>query len=291
MAGLALMVLSQGIPTVDPSSIYGMKTFTTNEKFGFLPEKIALGFAPTELDGITMHVMKGTSELTKGGFYGTETPYPSFRMLRYIPEPVVNLPDAGAYTIEFRQNGTPFSKFPFEVRKKSGGDEFNPTTSWQFVTPVDKSGFLAYSASEDTNVWLHFWMAPDRESIPKNSMVEVKLMSGGKVVAHALPHKVQETHNIKHTFKLMKPEGQGRAAFTKSHLNALGSGVTAVVTNSGKEIRKFNWKVSDGKVELHPRSKSDHSPRTDYWIPRRLAGSPEGYQFFHLQELYWATSQ
>lgn len=288
---LLLAGLSQNTtPVIDASSVYGMKTFTQNAQFGFLPDRYTLAFAPANIEQITMHVLQGETELTGGQLYATETPYPAFRMLRF-QQPTVELPEPGQYTIEFRHAGQPVSRFPFEIRKKAGGDEFNPTVTWQFVTPVDRMGNLTFSNSDNSHVWLNAWIAPDREAIPMGAMLKITLSHNGKTVAHALDFKVQESFNARRGFKLMKPEGQGRSAFNKSDLLALNGTVTGKILLNGTPIRTFEWTIAGGKITPHPRSAADFSPRTNYLLPRRQAGSPEGYQFFHLEEQYWTTSK
>lgn len=289
VAALASTLLLQSpLPAIDPSSVYGMKTFTTNPEFGFLPDKLVVGFAPSNMDDLTMHVLKGSESKASGGFYPTETPYPAFRVLRFQPKPTIELAEPGEYTIEFRLKDQPLTRLPFRIEKKQSGDEFNPTVSWEFHTPVDRAGNLTMSNADDGQVWMNAWLAPGREGLAMRSSVTIKLSHGGKVVAEALPFMFQEPQNARRGFKLFKPGG--RTPFKKSDLNALNGTLTGTITHPTKTLRTFTWTVSGGKVQPHPRSASDYAPRTDYWIPRRLAGSAEGYQFFHLEEQYWAMS-
>jgi len=283
---ITIAPVAQTLPAFEPNSVYGMKTFTTNPAFGFLPDKFVVGFAQDGAEKLTMHVLQGSTEVTGGGFYETETPYAGFRVLRYVPLPTVELPQAGAYVIEFRSDGKAVSRFPFEIKKLVSGDEFNSKTSWDFITPVDRMGNLTTSNEKDTNVWLNAWLAPAREQIPLRSMAEIKLTHGGKVVANALPYMFQEPQNTRRSFKLFKPGG--RTSFSKSDLMALSGEVVGTITGSGKTLRTFRWTISGGKVKPFAQSESSYSPRTDYWLPRRLAAAAEGYQFYHLEECYWA---
>ncbi|MCC7435561.1 MAG: hypothetical protein IT363_12820 [Methanoregulaceae archaeon] len=282
------LLLQSPLPAIDPSSVYGMKTYTTNPSFGFLPDKFAVGFAPADIDRLTMHVLKGSEPKAEGGFYATDTPYPAFKMLRFQPMPTIELAEPGEYVIEFRYGGAAVTRLPFRIEKKQTGDEFNPVVSWEFHTPVDKAGNLTFSNADDGQVWLNAWLAPAREGIAMRSSATIRLSHGGKVVAEALPFMFQEPQNARRGFKLFKPGG--RTPFKKSDLAGLSGAVTGTISLPAKTLRTFAWTVNGGKVQPHPRSASDHSPRTDYWIPRRLAGSAEGYQFFHLEEQYWAIS-
>jgi len=288
---LSATLASQSAPAVDASSIYGMRTYLTNPEFGFMPDKIALAFPPADKESITMHVLKGSSEVTGGGLYFTETPYPSFRILRFTPMPIVNLAEAGDYTIEFRNGGTPFSKFPFTIKKQTSGDEFNQTVTWDFITPVDRMGTLNYSNANNSSVWLSAWMAPVRDSIPMRSMATVKLTNNGTVIAHHVKYMFQEPYPKRYTFQLTKPGGQGNAPFNKSDLLKVSGDVVGTIEVNGKRLRTFTWNVSGGQIKAHPRSASTFEPRTSYLLPRRLAGAEAAYQFFHLEEQYWAESK
>jgi len=276
------------LPAIDPSSVYGMRTYTTNPEFGFLPDKFVVGFAPSNLDELTMHLLKGGEAKASGGFYATETPYPAFRVLRFQPMPTVQLAEPGEYVIEFRLKDQAVTRLPFRIERKQSGDEFNPTVSWEFHTPVDRAGNLTFSNADDGQVWLNAWLAPVREGIALRTTASIKLSHGGKVVAEALPFMFQEPQNARRGFKLFKPGG--RTPFKKSDLLKLNGTITGTIAVPSKTLRTFSWTVQGMKILPHPRSAADHSPRTDYWIPRRLAGGAEGYQFFHLEEQYWAIS-
>lgn len=292
VAGLFLTCVAQSAtPVVEPGSIYGMRTYTENPEFGFLPDKYVVAFPPTDIEQFKMHVLKGSTEVMSDGFYATATPYPTFKVLR-CKTPTVSLVEPGDYVIEFRSGGQPVSRFPFTIKKNQSGDEFNTSTSWDFITPMDKMGSLSFSnTEEDPQVWFNFWNAPGREGIALRSNSTIRLSHGGKEIAHTLPYMFQETPNKRTGLKLMRMPATGRAAFTKSDLLKLNGPVTGTVVVNGKTVRTFTWNVNGGKVATHPRSASDHTPRTDYWLPRRLAAAAEGRQFYHLEEQYWAQSK
>lgn len=56
-----------------------------------------------------MAVKKGAAEITKGGFYPTDT----FIVLRFQAEPIVQLAEPGDYVIKFQYKGQAVSSFPF----------------------------------------------------------------------------------------------------------------------------------------------------------------------------------
>lgn len=217
----------QGTTAIEPSSVYGMRTYTNRPEFGMLPDKMVVAFPPAEISKLTMHVSKGAQEITGGTFYETETPYPNFKVLRYQPLPEIVLGEQGDYIIEFRNGGTAVSKFPFKIEKKSVGDAFNPVTYWEFITPVDKMGTLNYSNANDTDVWFSVWIAPRREGIAMRSTATIRLLHNGKEVAHSLNWVIQEPHNARKSFKMMKMPAAGRAAFKKSDLLKLTGTITA----------------------------------------------------------------
>lgn len=273
----------------EPGSVYGMKTYLNNAEFGFYPDKLAM-FVPAgqDLSGVTMHVLKGTQEATGGAIEFTETPYPTFRMARFIATPTVSLAEPGDYVIEFRNGGTAFTRLPFKIAKKASGDQFNPTVSWDFITPVDKMASVTTSNSTDGPLWIGYWLAASREGIPARAAIKGSITSRGKVIGHLKDHIVQEMHNYRREFRMLAGTS-GNAVLKKSDLSKLSGDMTVTLTTGGKTLRKFVWKIEGGKVSPLPRSLATHKPTTDYWIPRRLGTSSQGYQFFHLEEIYWAS--
>jgi len=277
-------------PAIEPGSVYATKTYLNNAEFGILPDKFVVAFPPASEDELTMHVMKSGQEVISGSFYWTDSPYPTFKVLRFKPVPVITLKETGDYSFDFKSGGQVVSRLPFKLTKRSGGDEFNPTVTWDFHTPFDRMGGLSFSNSVDRQVLLHGWFAPGREGIPLRTMAKIELTHNGKLIAHALDSMFQEPQNERRFFKLLQPPVSSRAAFKKSDLLKLSGTVTAKITIPGKTIRTFTWTISGGKIQPHARSAGDFSPRSDYWPPRRL-GLEIDNQFWHLEEVYWTESK
>ncbi|MEZ5163329.1 MAG: hypothetical protein R2688_06170 [Fimbriimonadaceae bacterium] len=291
MLSAALLIATQTpTPAINPASVYGMRTYTKNASFGFLAEKMQVGFVPDNIESMTTHILDAQGQEVYGGkFYEDPSNYPNFRLLRVQSNPQVYIEKPGKYAFEFRNNGQPISKFPFEITRKSTGDEFNPTYSWEFITPVDKMGYLYFDSSkEDGNVYVAAWIAPCRENLPNKGMADVSLTFNGKQVAGYKGVYFTEPHNRKYVMKMGKTTAMGKFAW--SDLQKLTGTLALNITINSKGVRKFVWNITSGKPKAHPRSASDYSPRTDYWIPRILGGMEEGYQNWTLLEQYWATS-
>jgi hypothetical protein len=277
-------------PTMDPGSFYGMRTYTNNAEFVCMPEKLAVGFAPENTDDLTLHFLKedGTEVVGKG-VYSDDTKYPAFKILR-ISSAEVRLTDSGKYRGELRHKGTPVSVFPFEIVRKMEGDEFNPTYFWDFRTPVDKMGTLSFSNTEaDATVWVTWWNAPRREGIPMKSSATMALYHNGKKIASGTPVFYQEPQNQRWIMRMDTLKGFEQ--FRKASLLKLGGVVEGRLMTGEKALRTFKWTIEGGKVQPIARSQSGYEPRTEYWMPRSLAGTKQGYQFYHLEEQYWATSE
>ena len=84
---------------------------------------------------------------------------------------------------------------------------------------------------------------------------------------------------------------KGFEQFRKEDLLKLNGVVEGRLMMGTQALRTFKWTINGGKVKPIARSEGSFEPRTDYWMPRGLAGIKQGYQFFHLEEQYWASSQ
>lgn len=285
------LALQAPAPTINPASVYGLKTYTANPAFGFLPDRFEVGFPPSTPEDLTMQVMKvgSTEPIVSGGFYTHANNYPNFHVLRFIPVPTVDLPDSGKYMIEFRNKSEKVSEFPFEITRKATGDEFNPTYFWDYKTPVDKMGAIYFDTSKtDGNVFAMAWFAPRREGIAENAGATVILNHNGKAVAEAKGLFFQEPQNARRIMRLNSTEKIGK--FTQTDLRKLNGKIELVVKVGTKVIRKFPWTIANGQFKLYPKSVTDFAPRTGYFVPRYLAGSAEGYSNFTLCELHWSDN-
>lgn len=288
---IALLGNQAPTPAIDAASFYGAKTFTSNAEFGILPERFVIGFAPENIEEVSMHVFKADgAEVFGGGVYETFTDYPAFKLLHLKGVPTLNLSESGAYYAEFRHKGVAINKFPFEIQKKSEGDEFNPTYFWDFRTPVDRMGTLNFSNTEPNGkVYVSAWVAPRREGFGPNASATMSLHHGGKKIAESEPFYFQKKENERQYWRLNGLKGFQQ--FTKADLAKLSGSLEAQLTMGTKVIRKFKWSMTAGKVKPIARSESSYTPRTDYWMPRNLGGVIHGYQGFHLMEQYWSTSE
>lgn len=288
---IASIVLSQSsLPAINPASFYGLRTYPTNPAFGIYPDGLQVGFVPANINDLTMHVLKADgTEIVGGNLYESGNIIPAFRTLRFAPSPTLEFSEAGKYTVEFRNKTTPVSRFPFEITKKATGDEFNPTVSWDYKTPVDNMGALYFDNSKpDGTVYAMAWFAPGREGIPNKAGATVELTHNGKVLANHKGLFFQKPHNFREVMILNGVEKFKK--FGSADLLKLNGNVVLSVKVNGKQIRKFVWAIADGKVKLHPRSESSFAPRTDYWIPRYLGGREEGYSTITLMEHHWSTN-
>lgn len=292
MIALALLLANQSAtPTINPTSIYGLETFTTGAKFGLDLSKVQIAFAPENIDEISFRLTDETdSEITKGKFYETTLNEPLFRILRYTRAIPLEIEKPGSYTLTFFHNENPISSFPFNLTRKVGGDEFKPTFAWDFKTPVDQMAHLYYEPSDSgEGIYVGAWFAPGREGIPLKSTTVVTLLNNGKAVANSKDLYFSEPKNKRYIMRLSAISKMGY--FTIADLKKLKGEVTLEVKADGKIIRRFPWKIEEGEMpNVFPRSQSSYEPRTDYWIPRYMGGINEGYSRWKLMEQYWTSN-
>lgn len=275
---------------MEPMTFYGMRTYANQANFGFLLESQTLVMAPPNYEAMTFHLLKGGQELVSYGHYWDETPLPAFRMARLqYPSPIW-LEQEGDYVAEYRIEGKTISAFPFSIKKTSGGDAYNPTTSWAYKTPIDRMGVLHVEQDKDGPVAISFMLHAAAEGIAKGSTFVAKISHNGRVIGTTPTTYISETYNYKYWTRLYfdGPNGRGEE-FNWSDLAKLSGTIKIDIEVGGKAVRSFTYTATaPGQIKGHARSELNYSPATGHFPPRRISTDGGRFQLHHA---WWADSK
>lgn len=285
---IAALVAQQPGPCVDPFSFYGMRTYTENSEFSFLGTDWLLLIAPENYQEITFHLMKGGQEFHPHQLLFQEPPLAGVRKME-VQGPPKQIAEAGDYVAEFRLKDKAISKFPFSIKKTSGGDPFKPTVKWSYTTPIDRMGMLHADPEIDSRVYLSFMMHGDRDGFANGSPWHVKMFHNGKLVAESQERKITSLSNKPYDAFFMVKENGGRAnELNYSEMMKMPGTLRFDVDVKGKKARSFTYTLSGGSIKPHPRSELSYQPATGYFPPRKPVQRVGQWEFHHA---WWADSQ
>ncbi|MHC4106425.1 MAG: hypothetical protein ACYSR9_15905 [Planctomycetota bacterium] len=190
----------------------------------------------------------------------------------------VTLTNPDIYTIVWLVDGKPVTRLPVRLEVASGGDDpFNPGTKFSFDGYWRTFAFLTDVSDSDDIPELHYWLGGKDLAPGKNTGKPfIALYRDGKMVAHNkkqgpgiirsghfdraksflyFPHEVKKSPNAVY-FRLKDWLVDGKYEIRVTRLS------------DGEMIRSFDFNVSGGKFEEHPRTKFGYEPQTDFIAPR-----------------------
>ncbi len=190
----------------------------------------------------------------------------------------VTLSKPGVYQIVYLVDGKPVTRFPFRlVQASAGNDPFNPQKTYRF------DGYWRTFAYITINNWggkkvpeINYWLGgmdlPEGKSRDRQI---VTLYRNGKMVAHSkrTSGEYQSGHFKEYRTMLyhIHPAGKEANAVPFALNDWQVDGTYEVRVNrlaDGVALRSYDFKVVNGKIEGHPRSKLGYQPQIDYIAPR-----------------------
>lgn len=206
----------------------------------------------------------------------------------------VKLTRPDLYTIVWLVDGKPVTRLPVRLEVASeGNDPFNPGKTYRFDGYWRTFAFLTDISKPDDIPELHYWvggkdLAPGKET----GRPFVALYRDGEMVAHMkkqgpghfrVGHFEQERTFLYHPHK-RKESPNARYFQLKDWLVDGTYEIQVTREADGKMIRSFDFRVSGGKFEPHPRTKLGYQPQTDYIAPRV---QKKGSTALELEEAFW----
>ncbi len=190
----------------------------------------------------------------------------------------ITLTKSGIYNIVYFVDGKPVTRLPFRLLQKSAGDDpFNPQKTYQFDGYWRTFAFILMDKWKGDD-WpeVYYWLGGlDLPAGKDRDKQIVTLYRNGKMVAHSkrtegifVAGHFKTVHN--HLYHI-HPENKAYNARPFLLKDWLKDGIYEVRVNRLSDkaaLRSFDFKVVNGKIENHPRTKLGYKPQTDYIAPR-----------------------
>jgi hypothetical protein len=206
----------------------------------------------------------------------------------------VTLSKPGIYTIVYLVDGKPATRLPVRlVQTAAGDDPFNPQKKYGF------DGYWRTFALITMNTWkgekfpeVFYWLGGiDLPEGKTRDSQMATLLRDGKVVAHSKRNVgiIQPGHFKEVKSSLYHVHAEGKEANAQPFLlkDWLVDGKYELRINRMSDmqaLRSYDFKVSNGKIEEHPRSKLGYEPLTDFIAPRV---QKKGVTYPELTEAIW----
>ena len=208
-----------------------------------------------------LHVLPMDSSKTLGGVFSVIRP--RVREFRFT--------EPGDYVATYRANRKPMTVVPFSVEFAKNEDEFNPLVHAYTNGPWSQWAYLFASVADGPQAEAKVYLWVRKKSFlpaPDADVYTLELRKDGDVVAEANKGFTNSKEWQKLGFNLRHPESKGGRTVTVKELVARDGTYDVVVKKNGVLHAVFQFKVKGGKPQLHPRQAADHSPRTEYIVPR-----------------------
>ncbi len=191
----------------------------------------------------------------------------------------ITLTTPGVYTIAYLIDGKPATRLPVRLVQTSAGDDpFNPQKTFRY------DGYWRTFALIRMNKWkgdkwpeIYYWLGGADLPAGKNRASQIAtLFRDGTIVAHSkrtMSDAIQPGHFRKVRNQLYHPHPAGKEPNALPFLlkDWLVDGIYELRINRLEDkvaLRSYDFKVSNGAIEPHPRSKLGYEPHIDYIAPR-----------------------
>jgi hypothetical protein len=256
-----------------------------------------VAFAPEgEFRGEAVVINEQTEVLARYPFFPEYFPRNGvFGRVRIQGPADAQLTTPGTYYLVFLVDGQPASRLPFVMRQTSAGnDPFNPEKTFAFDGYWRTFAYLTMTTYKGASVpELNFWVGGiDLADAASRDGLFAELRRGDATVAHSrrtvgsiAPGRLQ-WQKISLFHPHTERETPNAELFMLSDWQANDGAYELRISRSadGKMIRSFDFEVSAGKIQPHPRSALGYEPRFDYLLPRVV---DHGASSFDMVEAIW----
>ena len=190
----------------------------------------------------------------------------------------ITLTKPGIYNIVYIVDGRPATRLPFRLVQTSAGDDpFNPRKEFAFDGYWRTFAFIIMDDWKGEE-WpeVYYWLGG--LDLPKGQNDDkqiVTLFRDGKMVAHSKTrngfYKKGHFEKVHSHLYHIHPENKSYNARPFLLKDWLVDGVYELRVNRLSDkaaLRSFDFRVVNGKIEGHPRSRLGYQPQTDYIAPR-----------------------
>ncbi len=196
---------------------------------------------------------------------------------------IVHLKKTGDFIIRIKADGMVVTHFPFQLKKESSNDPYNPSTLYLRDGPWENLAYFSFDPDNSDDLIKFNWWTNLRE-IPnaKNAKISVSVMRGNSEIALSESPKIVSYKNWQpFNSILVSPDKKNPKHFTINELTKVDGDYAVVLKADGKPFKSFSFKVSNGKINEIAQSDLNYSPHKDFIAPRILdisSGSNSSYK-------------
>ncbi|MEM6688884.1 MAG: hypothetical protein AAF664_05620 [Planctomycetota bacterium] len=177
----------------------------------------------------------------------------------------------GKYTATYRAGGRPMTIIPFSVEIETNNDQFDPKSFVYLNGPWEDWAYLFASVEKGSaaNPEAHFWVR--KKSFltnPEADRYTAEIRREGDVLAIS---EAGSSNSRKWQFmrlRFKQPESKGGGPIQMSEIASRDDDYQILIFRNGDRFASYPLQIRQGQIVMHPRSQTQHQPRTEYIVPR-----------------------
>lgn len=201
-------------------------------------------------------------------------------------------PAPGAYTLAVLLDGEPIAAIETTVTNESSDDPFNPVTTWRADGPWADLGVVRVLQDDDARLEVSYWLDPAEVGADGTDVAAVLYRDGQRLTPadhDGEPVYASFGSRQLRTDKFEVGEGIHAHHMTRAEMTD-GTYRIEVVTERGRTLRRFSFRVEGGQFAPHERSALDYQPRADFLSPRAV-GRVRGRSAYVQVDQVWMTAE
>lgn len=260
---------------------------------GFLVEGLEVVFPPTGLKNATFVISKAGGGVVTSVPLRLEAPLASYTVFgMFLPDGVAGLApigEPGDYVLSVQIDGQPITNLPFSMKRETGTDPFNPTTTFVREGPWRDLAYFSNRPEEPDSHLEFSWWTSLRELPPgtKNPMVTLHLLQGGQEIAATRSPVVPTQTDWQFLYQEFVLPATPVRWMTLADLTKRDGEYTVVAKVNGKPFKSYKAEVRGGQLQRHPRNSLNTEPHTDFISPRLVDTSARTTSRYAMRDTYW----
>lgn len=256
-------------PMVVYQSFLETRFFLTGSEVALKESRIMLAFAPTDPFSATVRIKRGDAvlrELPARVVHRVAT----MAMLDYRATGVKLGPEEGDRTFEVVVNGAVAGRFDFTVRRRTTGDAFDPTPSWEVDGPWRTHLVLQYDPTGPApqRIVARFWASTMELPSGARGAVELRGRRGTRTLFTTAKTQVSARDFL--GFDVEAVVGANRTPWSADKLAGQEGSLTVELVHAGQVLRAFETRIESGGFPLHAHSAVPPADPQRFLSPRLM---------------------
>jgi hypothetical protein len=280
-------------PAVEYQSFMELRFYENQGRF--LVEGLEVVFPPAGLRKASFVVSRAGGGVVTTVPLRLEAPLASYTVFgMFKPDAVSGLApvgEPGDYVLSVEIDGRPITTLPFSMKRETGTDPFNPSTTFVREGPWrDLAYFSDRPETPDSHLEFSWWTSL-RELPPgtKNPLVTLHLLYGGQEIAATRSPVVPTQTDWQFLYHEFVAQEKPIRWMTLADLTKRDGEYTVVAKVNGKPYKSYRAEVRGGKLQRHPRNDLNTEPHTAFISPRLVDTSSRTTSSYAMRDTYWVV--